>query len=164
VSEEEWQEQVTSRGRRSPLHGLHETPAFTLVYEEQPFRRGLDVDPLPVVNRLDNRDKHRLLSMAFVYPRAECGTDLVRVMRPGLVRESRSLWTSGDPLMDRTPLAEYLLLPATDARRVLRADPDARLGFATGDLDGERTTYEEMIERARGIVDRAVKVIEAHDP
>jgi hypothetical protein len=74
------------------LHGLDEC-AVDFIYGEQPLHwTPPEEDPLVILNKLDNMDKHRLLSHAFVYPGVERGLDLIEVREP---RSSRLRPTSG---------------------------------------------------------------------
>lgn len=47
-----------------------------------------------------------------------------------------------------------------DPQQVVRARDEARLGFATGDVEGARTSYMAMIERVRDIAMKAERLID----
>src|SRR5919201_2339173 len=95
---EDWQQRVVDARSRSPLHKLNPV-AVELIYNEQPLHRPHPAgDPLAIVNKLDNDDKHRLLQVPFVYPDHSQGTNVIDVLdrkrvyrvRIGGTRASRS--------------------------------------------------------------------------
>ncbi|MEA2153874.1 MAG: hypothetical protein QOE11_14 [Solirubrobacteraceae bacterium] len=112
-------------------------------------------DPLIVLNGLDNDDKHRLLHTSYMYPGAiECtGIDLIQIVKPSRVLQSMNSWTAGHPLEHGTALARFMVRNPEEG--ILRARPDAQVGFAIGDLGAGRTQFTDMIERVRRIVDEA---------
>jgi hypothetical protein len=147
-----WQETVVKPGR-SALRGLGDAAA-ELVYAEQPLHRMPPADdPLVILNKLDNVDKHRLLHQAFVYPGVTRGLDLIEVLDRAKVKTAQNVWTAGQPLEAGTTIARFMI--RGEARRVIRARFDAPIGFASGDPGAPRTSYTDMIERVRGIADRA---------
>jgi hypothetical protein len=154
-----WNERVAKRGKGSPLYGLDQV-AVEFVYREQPLHQGEpEADPLVVLNRLDNDDKHRMLHLAFAYPEADEGLDLIEVVDGGRLLVSTNSWRSGQPLEDGTTLATFRV--RGDPREVLHARQDARIGFATGTVGAPRTTYEAMIDRVRDIADKAAALIDS---
>jgi hypothetical protein len=156
-SEEQWQEQVVKKGERSALHGLAQR-AVDLIYAEQPLHRTTPAeDPLVIINRLDNADKHRLLYSAFVYPGVDRGADLIEVLDRTKVKRVENLWEAGQPLENGTKLARFMI--RGEARRAISARSDAPIGFASGELAAPRTSYIDLIARVRGIADRAVNLI-----
>lgn len=158
-SEEQWRQRVTNGGRRSSLRGL-DGSAVDLIYAEQPLHRTApSSDPLAVLNRLDNDDKHRLLQPAFVYVGAERGIDLITVLDRSRVRTSENLWTAGQRLENGTALARFFVRGR--ARDVIRARHDAPIGYASGDLAAPRIGYTDMIERVRDIADKVAALIDA---
>jgi hypothetical protein len=110
-----------------------------------------------VLNGLDNDDKHRMLRPAFVYTAEETGLDLVEVKRPDRVMKAMNAWVAGQPLVDGTPLARFLV--RGEASEVIGARSDAKIGFATGEVDSPHTSYTALIERVRGIVAMAAQLI-----
>jgi hypothetical protein len=110
-----------------------------------------------VLNRLDNDDKHRMLRAAFMYTAEESGLDLIEVKRRDRVMKAMNVWVAGQPLEDETPLARFLI--RGEPSEVLCARSDARIGFATGEVDTLCTSYTSLIDRVRGIVDRAGQLI-----
>ena len=158
-TEREWQDSVVKRGEKSPVHGLP-PDAVDLIYNEQPVHRAVPADdPLVIMNKLDNDDKHKVLRPSFVYTDATQGVDLIEVLDPDRVKVAKNLWTPGMELEDGTPLASYLI--EGDVRRVLRADDTARLGFATGKVGSARTGYVAMIDRVRDIANKAERLIDS---
>lgn len=124
-SEQGWHDQVIKPGKTSPLHGLPQD-AVDLIYNEQPLHRPVPAeDPLVILNKLDNTDKHEELSPAFVYTDAARGVDLIEVLDRRRVKREENLWSAGSDLDDGTLLARYLI--DGNARGVLRADDAARL-------------------------------------
>jgi hypothetical protein len=158
----DWRDRVIDAGRRSPLRGLGESAAFTLIQDEQPLHRDRpDNDPLVILNKLDNDDKHRLLRPAFVYPRDGKGTDLIEVIDRRRVMRQLNHWTTGQPLEHGTPLATYMTRGPADPHP-LRARADAQIGFATGELSADRVGSTDMIECVRSIVDQPAALIDGH--
>jgi hypothetical protein len=156
--ESEWQDRVIKPGRRSPLHGLEGSPAFELIYEQQPLHRPApDDDPLVILNQMDNADKHRLLHTAFVSAGVDRGVEMIEVLAPDRVTNTTNHWEAGQKLEHGTRLASYLV--QGPVRTTLRSRRDVPIGYATGDLEGGHTTYIEMIERVRGIVNAAAAAI-----
>jgi hypothetical protein len=159
--EPEWRARVVNRGVRSPLHGLEGTVAFDLIHAEQPLQRDAPAeDPLRILNKLDNADKHRLMHPAFVYPREGSGIDLIEVLAPDRIMQTTNLWQAGQRLENGTQLARFLIR-GSPGDPPLRARNDAEIGYATGELEAGRTGYTDMIDRVREIVDNAVRVIDA---
>jgi hypothetical protein len=157
-SESLWQERVVEKGPRSPLDGLDQQ-AVDLIYAEQPLHKDSPAsDPLVILNKLDNADKHRLLHHVFVYPGVDMGTDLIEVCEPARVRRTVNLWTAGEPLENGTPIARFMI--RGDAKGALRARRDANIGFASGELGSPRVGYTDLIARVRGIADRAALLID----
>jgi hypothetical protein len=153
-----WQEKVVDQGKKSALHGL-EKKAVDLVYAEQPLHRPTPAeDPLVILNKLDNTDKHRLLHPAFVYPGVDRGIDLIQVLAPKMLIRQDNAWTAGQPLEDGTNLAVFMV--RGEPRQVLRTRRDAPIGFASGPIDAPRTSYTDLINRVRGIADKAVALID----
>jgi hypothetical protein len=67
-TEDLWQQKVVNGGKRSSLLGLDQK-AIDLIYAEQPLHRtSPEDDPLVILNKLDNADKHRLLHPAVCTP------------------------------------------------------------------------------------------------
>ena len=131
-TEELWQENVVNKGKGSALHGL-DPRAVDLIYAEQPLHQTPPAeDPLVILNRLDNADKHRLLHQAFVYPGVDRGVDLIEVLDRTKVRGAENLWNAGMPLESGTKLARFMV--RGDATRVIRARRDAVIGFASGEI------------------------------
>jgi hypothetical protein len=156
ASEQDWQARVVN-ARNSSLKGL-EQKAIDLIYAAQPLHaQSPNEDPLLLLNGLDNDDKHRLLRPAFVYTGEDTGLDLIEVKRPSRVMKRMNAWTAGQPLEDGTPLARFLL--RGDPSQAIGARSDAKIGFATGDVTRPRTSYTALIDRARGIVDKAALLI-----
>jgi hypothetical protein len=156
-TEKDWQGVV--KRKNSPLDGLP-PDAVDLVYNEQPLHRAVPAeDPLVILNKLDNDDKHRMLSPAFVYTDAAQGVDLIEVLDPGRVKAEMNLWTPGTELEDGTRLARYIV--EGDVRRVLAADDATRLAFATGKVGSARTSYVAMIDRVRDIAKKAERLIDS---
>jgi hypothetical protein len=161
-TEDLWQEKVVSSGKRSAMHGLDQA-AVDLIYAEQPLHRPRpEEDPLVILNKLDNADKHRLLHQAFVYTEVEQGLDLIEIIDPERVRNAVNLWRVGQPLENRTLLARFLIRGELGA--VLRASQGAEIGFGSGEFGATRTTYTDMIARVRGIADQAMALIESRLP
>jgi hypothetical protein len=136
--------------------------AVDFIYSVQPLHADEpESDPLLVLNRLDNDDKHRLMHLSYVYPGCETttGLDLIEIAQPSRVRATQNRWTSGEPLEHGTPLATFMV--RNPEAGVLRARTDARIGFATGSLDTGRTQFTTMIERVQLIVDQAAALIDA---
>jgi hypothetical protein len=66
-TDEEWQNQVVKKEKGGALDGL-DSSAVDLIYAEQPLHHAPpEADPLVILNKLDNVDKHRLLHPAFIY-------------------------------------------------------------------------------------------------
>lgn len=157
-TEDLWQRHLVLP-RRGPLDGL-QREAIELIYREQPLHRVLPAeDPLVILNALDNTDKHEELNPAFVYPEVTRGVDLIEVLDPRRLKRAENLWRAGQELKDGTLLAR--LMVSGNPQRVVRARDDARLGFATGAIDGARTSYTAMIDRVRGIADKAATLIDS---
>jgi hypothetical protein len=160
--EDLWQEKVVASGKRSALHGL-DRAAVALIYEEQPLHRAAPAtDPLAVLNRLDNEDKHRLLSPTFVYAGVARGVDLIEVLDRAKVKVTENLWTAGQPLEDGTTLARFMIRGR--ARDAIRARRDAPLGFASGVVGEPRIAYTDMIDRVRAIAETAAALIDQQSP
>jgi hypothetical protein len=160
-SEDLWREHVVKKGKGSALHRL-EKPVVDLIHEEQPLHRTTpEEDPLVILNRLDNADKHRLLHPAFVYPGVKCGLDLIELVDPSKLTSARNLWNAGLPLEDGTNLALFII--RGEPNRAIRARHDAPIGFASGEVGGPRTSYRAMMDRVRGIADRAGALIATTD-
>jgi hypothetical protein len=131
-SEDQWQDKVIDAGRRSALHGLDDA-AVALIYAEQPLHwTPPAADPLAIVNKLDNDDKHQLLHHSFVYPGVAKGLDLLEILDPSRVRTSQNAWTTGQALEHGTTIARFMI--RGEARQVIRARVDAPIGFASGEL------------------------------
>lgn len=159
-AEDEWTLRVANARRRSPLRGLEGTPAFDVIYRQQPLHRpSPQDDALVIVNKLDNDDKHRLLQRAFVYPAGERGVDLIEILDRGRLRNETNHWTAGQPLIHGTLLASYLFRGRFQTPP-LRARSDASIGFAVGDRDGPRVGFVDLIERVREIVDEAAQLLD----
>jgi hypothetical protein len=127
-SEDLWQEKVVKKGKGSALYGLDQ-PAVDLIFAEQPLHRTPPAeDPLVILNKLDNADKHRLLHQAFVYPGVDRGVDLIELLDRTMVKSANNLWNAGQPLENATGLARFMI--RGDVRRAIRARPDALIGFA----------------------------------
>jgi hypothetical protein len=157
-TEELWQEKVMSAGKRSPVQGLSQ-PAVDLIYGEQPLHRASPADdPLVILNGLDNTDKHRELNPAFVYPGVDRGIDLIEVVDASKVQVATNLWEAGQDLDDGTLLARFIIRGG--GRLVVRASETAHLGFATGKVGSSRTGYIAMINRVRGIANKAEQLID----
>jgi hypothetical protein len=156
---EKW-DQVTNRSK--PLKGLPDH-VKSFVLDEQPisFQPTPADDPLLVLHRLDNEDKHELLRPAFVYTAEMTGLELIYIKDRRRVKHSTNNWTAGQPLEHGTQLATFRILG--QPRGVLAADQNARLSFATGDVGSYHTSYTGMIERVRGIVERAAALIDARE-
>ena len=158
-TEKAWQDSVNKRGKESPLYGLP-SDAVDLIYNEQPLHQAVPAeDPLVILNKLDNDDKHRMLSPAFVYTDAAQGVDLIKVLDPARVKAQKNLWTPGTELDDGTPLARYII--EGDVPRVLGADDATRLAFATGKVGSARTGYVTMIDRVRDVAKKAERLIDS---
>jgi hypothetical protein len=157
--DDDWERIVVRAGRRSPLQGLA-NPAVDLIYSEQPLHRdGPSEDPLVILNRLDNADKHRLLYPAYVYTGVECGLDLIEVVERRRVVRATNSWRAGQALEHGTSIAEFLI--RGPARETLRARTDAPIGFASGDRNVGQTSYAALIDRARAIVYKAAVLIDS---
>jgi hypothetical protein len=158
-TEEIWKQRVVDRGRNSPLHGLDQV-AVDLIYAEQPLhQQEPEADPLVVVNRLDNDDKHELLHPAFVYTDVSQGLDLLEIVDPARVIGSTNEWLPGQPLEDGSKIATFMV--RGEAQGVIKARHDARLGFATGDVGSDRASFTGMIDRVRGIADKAAQLVDS---
>lgn len=158
-TEQGWQDQVIKRATKSPLHGLPQA-AVELIYNEQPLHRAVPTaDPLVILNKLDNTDKHEELSPAFTYTDVGRGVDLIEVLDRSGVKREENLWTAGTDLEDGTLLARYLI--DGDVRRVLKADDDAALGFATGKVGAARVGYVALIDRVRHIATNAERLLDS---
>lgn len=157
----DWASRVDGKGR-SPLAGLEWSAAFDLIERHQPLATDSPEDhPLVVLHGLDNDDKHRLLRRAFAYPKdVEQGTDFIVVHNPGAVRMETNVWQHGQPLPNRTRLAEYLI--RGEPREAL-GRKKVSLGFAIGEPGAGRTDFEEMIAAVTVIVDHAMRLVVA-DP
>lgn len=148
-TEDEWRERVTRAGRRSSLAGLDDS-GVELIYAAQPLHLDQpDNDPLVVISRLDNADKHRLLHPTFVYAGVSEGAELIEILDPGKVRTVRSIWHSGEALEHGTRLAEFLLRGGP--RDTLRAHRTVPIGFAWGELGQPEAHIADMISRVRTI-------------
>jgi len=157
TTEASWQDDRTQRS----LSRL-DVRAVAFIQHEQPLNRAdPSADPLAIVHRLDNVDKHKMLHPAFVYPGAERGVDLVRVLRPKFVKVAANCWVAGEPLDHDTELARFLVRGKLEG--ALGARRDAQVGFATGEIGAPRTTYLAMVDRVRGIADRAQALIDRAD-
>jgi hypothetical protein len=154
-----WQNRVATAGSRSPLAGLDGSAAFDLIYDEQPLHRtDPAADPLVVLNKLDNADKHRAMHPAFAYTDAKRGTDLIAIHSPNRCETLSNQWNSGDPLEHGTRLATFLVRGT--AKGVVGSRDDAPIGFATGGVDSPHVGYTDTIARVRGIVDEAAGLID----
>jgi hypothetical protein len=146
-------------GKRGALHGLNEK-AVELIYAEQPLHWKVPAeDPLVIIRNLDNADKHQLLHPAFVYAGVDRGIDLIEVLDRGRLIHERNIWTAGQPLEDGTVLARFMFR-GSGAREAIRLRPDAELGFASGPVGAPRTGYTDLIDRVRGVADKAVALID----
>jgi hypothetical protein len=161
-TEDEWRERVEEAGgNRNPLHGLDQT-GLDFIYSVQPLHRSdPENDPLVVLNRLDNADKHRLLQVSFVYPAetAKTGLDLINEVQPSRVVGRTNSWSAGEPLEDGTKLATFMVRNPEDG--ILRVRKGVPIGYAIGDPSAGRTQFIAMIERVREIADGAAAVIGA---
>ena len=158
-TDENWKERTVNRGNRSPLHDLDQV-AVDLIYAEQPLHeQEPDADPLVVLNRLDNDDKHELLHPAFVYTDVSQGLELIEIVEPALVVGSTNEWLPGQPLEDGTQIATFMV--RGEPNGVIKARYNARLGFATGDVRSDRTSFTGLIDRVRGIADKAAQLIDS---
>jgi hypothetical protein len=159
ATEDEWKERVEDAGRsRNPLHGL-DRAGVDFIRSVQPMHRDEpENDPLVVLNRLDNDDKHRLLHSSYIYPGAteRTGLDLIRVANPSRVVGATNSWTAGQPLKHGTRLATFMV--RNPEEHILHARSDAQIGFAVGGLDAGRTQFTAMIDRVRKIVDEAANL------
>jgi hypothetical protein len=152
-----WREKV-ERVRTSSLDGLA-GPAVDLVYREQPLhRQSPGEDPLVILNKLDNVDKHRLMHPAFVYMGADEGLDLIEILDRRKVRSAESLWRAGQPLENGSNLARLMI--RGDFRETIRVRPEAQLSVASGEVGAPRATYTEIIARVRGVADGAAALID----
>ena len=150
---------MINRATKNPLHGLPQA-AIELIYNEQPLHRAVPTeDPLVILNQLDNTEKHDDLSPAFVYSDVGRGVDLIEVLDRRRVKRQENLWTAGTDLEDGTLLARYLI--DGDVRRVLQADNDAALGFATGKVGAARVGYVALIDRVRDIATNAERLLDS---
>jgi hypothetical protein len=86
------------------------------------------------------------------------GLDLIEILDTKQVVRASNLWSAGTPLEDGTHLARLMI--RGDVRQVLGVRTDAPIGFASGEVGAARTTYTDMIERVRGITDKAVVLID----
>jgi hypothetical protein len=153
-SDADWKGRVYPRrqnGERAPgpLDGLP-CAARTLIYREQPhvaYPGRRHDDPMAVLSKMDNDDKHRLLHPAFVYPNAERGLDLIEVRNQKRVLSARNSWRTGQPLEDGTVMARYVV--RGPAKGLLRVRQDAEGKLSTGPVGGPRVTYEDIITRVR---------------
>jgi hypothetical protein len=115
--------------------------AVELIYAEQPLHRTPPAaDPLVILNKLDNADKHRLLHQAFVYPGFDRGIDLIEVIDRTKVKIADNRWNAGQPLESGTHLAHFMI--RGELSRAIRARPDAMIGSpaATSALPGSDTS------------------------
>lgn len=101
ATEDDWKERVEDGRRgRNPVQGLDQV-AVDFIRRLQPMHRDdPQNDPLIVLNRLDNDDKHRLLHTSFIYPGVteRTGLDLINIARPSRVLRAMNSWTAGQPL------------------------------------------------------------------
>lgn len=156
-SKDAWREKV-ERAKSSSLAGLAR-PAVDFVYREQPLQRQSPAeDPLVILNKLDNVDKHRLMHPAFVYMGANEGLDLIEILDQRKVRSAESLWRAGQPLESGTKLARFMI--RGDFRETIRVRPEAQMSVASGEVGAPRATYTEIIARVRGVADRAAALID----
>ena len=79
-------------------------------------------------------------------------------MNPQQVVSKTNLWQAGAPLENGTKLATFLI--RGDARHAVRARTDSNFGYATGNRERPELAYADMIERVRGVVDRAARLID----
>lgn len=160
AAEGDWKERVEDVGRgRSPLYGLDQA-GIDFVRSVQPMHRDDPAnDPLVVLNRLDNDDKHRLLHPSYIYPGAteQTGLDLIHVAQPSRVVRATNSWTAGQPLEHGTTLATFMVHNPEEG--ILHVRPDAQIGFAIGGLDAGRTQFSAMIARVHEIIDGAAALI-----
>jgi hypothetical protein len=161
-TEDEWRERVVEAGgQRSPVVGLDQT-AVDFISSVQPLHRpDPENDPLVVLNRLDNADKHQLLQTSFIYPAetAKTGLDLITEARPSRVVGRTNSWSAGEPLEDGTQLATFMVRNPEEG--ILRVRKDQPIGYAIGKLNAGRTDFTAMIERVREIADGAASLIDA---
>jgi hypothetical protein len=133
--------------RTGPLDGLP-TKVRLALYREQPFKRfpgHPGADPMAILNKLDNDDKHRLLRPTFAYPAAERAVDVIEVRDPKMIISEQNIWVAGNELEHGTVMARYR--HRGRATSLFRVHPAAEIRFSTGPIDGARTTYEAMIDR-----------------
>jgi hypothetical protein len=154
LTDDDWQCRVSEpQSRRSPLEGLP-AQAVELIYNEQPLHHEpAENDPLVILNKLDNADKHRLLQHSYFYPGVQRGLDLIEAVASSRVISAENRWVAGDPLENGTVLARFMI--RGDAAEVLRAHDSAPVGFASGETGTGRTGYTEMIERVRTVTEHA---------
>ena len=160
---ETWDQRVVNGGKNRPLKGIEQTPAFDLVYDEQPMHRDdPDADPLAVLHGLDSDDKHQLMHRAFGYPEEKVrqGLDLIKVLDRKRVSGARNSWTFPSPLENGTVLATFMVRGGTSEPRALESADDVQIGYAIGPLGAPRVRFTDMIKRVRGIVDRAARLID----
>ena len=100
-----------------------------------------------------------MMHPAFVYTDVDQGLDLIEIVDPGRVVGATNSWRPGRPLEHGTTIATFLV--RGEAKGAVRARRDARIGYATGEVGTERTSFTAMIERVRGIVDKAAKLIDS---
>lgn len=159
LTEDAWRERVADAGKNSPLQGLADD-AIDLIYAEQPLHRGEpEADPLVIVNKLDNTDKHRMLHPAFIYPAVERGLDLIEIQQPDRVKHARNAWTAGQPLEDGTQLATFFLRGGPQGVIASRQE-GATLGYATGIVGAPRIKYADMVDRVRQIAEKATDLMD----
>ena len=111
-----------------------------------------------VLNQLDNVDKHRRLNVAFVYPGVDRGIDLIEIIDRTKIMNSTNLWHAGQPLDHGTKLARFML--RGEPRQAIRVRRDAVIAFASGELSAPGLGYTDMIDRVRGIADRAATLMD----
>jgi hypothetical protein len=144
-----------------PLDGLP-CSARMLIYREQPhvtYPGRRQDDPMAVLSKMDNDDKHRLLHPAFAYPQAEQGLDLIEVRDRKRVWSQDNVWTSGQPIEHGTVIARYRVRGLV--KGLLRVDQAAEIKLSTGPLGAPKTTYEDMIARVRTVADKTAELIDA---
>jgi hypothetical protein len=165
-SDADWKGRVYPRrdGKRDlgPLDGLT-CSARRLIYLEQPhivYAGKRNVDPMVIMSRLDNDDKHRLLHHGFAYPTAERGLDLIDVRDPTMVLSQENVWTSGQPVQNGTVMARYRLHPRANPRKMIRIRRNAQLRLSAGPVDAPPVTYDDIIARVRAIADKSAALID----
>jgi hypothetical protein len=164
VDPADWDTKVND-GDDDPLKRLP-PEAKEMIRTFQPFLASdPEADPLRMLNKLDNRDKHRSLNVAYFYPDdVGGGADLIELRNRRRPATVVSLWQVGQPLTNMTPLARCTFLSpvgnADNARRLLRVPREQEVRCSIGEIKRVGLSFTAILCRVEQVIDAAQQVLD----